>query len=163
MSEYKHGEEIGKDWVLRNDVPPFPETVQQLAAYFDGKLTEFSLPLAIRGTDFQKRVWDELREIPYGATISYGELAQRIGNPNASRAVGLANGHNPISIIVPCHRVIGANGKLTGYGGGLQRKAALLSFEASVLVSGPRPLAPMGGDGGGERGTGAVQVELDFG
>ena len=91
---------------------------------------EFDLPLAAAGTDFQRQVWSELRRIPYGTTISYGELARRIGNPQASRAVGLANGRNPISIIVPCHRVIGATGTLTGYGGGLERKRWLLDHEA---------------------------------
>src|SRR4029077_11795982 len=94
------------------------------------------LPLAARGTPFQQRVWQELKQIPYGITLSYGELARRIGQPDGSRAVGLANGRNPLSIIVPCHRVIGANGKLTGYGGGLPRKAALLDFEFSVRLNG---------------------------
>ena len=89
------------------------------------------MPLAPEGTTFQQQVWKELRRIPYGATLSYGELAKRIGNPNASRAVGLANGRNPISIIVPCHRVIGASGKLVGYGGGLSRKEILLALEGS--------------------------------
>jgi len=114
------------------------EAKRQLTAYFEGNLSDFDLPLSMQGTPFQQRVWDELTRIPYGTTISYGELARRIGNANASRAVGLANGRNPISIIVPCHRVIGANGTLTGYGGGLPRKAALLYFEASVLTNGPR-------------------------
>jgi methylated-DNA-[protein]-cysteine S-methyltransferase len=90
----------------------------------------------MHGTEFQRRVWDELLQIPFGSTISYGELARRLGDPRASRAVGTANGRNPISIIVPCHRVIGANGKLTGYGGGLWRKDALLTFEAMVLAGG---------------------------
>ncbi len=149
MAQYRYGEEVGEAWSPEDDALPFRETVRQLAAYFEGTLTEFSLPLAMRGTPFQQRVWKELQAIPYGTTISYGELARRIGNPNASRAVGLANGHNPISLIVPCHRVIGANGKLTGYGGGLPRKAALLAFESSVLVNGPRRFAPMAERGGG--------------
>lgn len=113
----------------RDDSGPFPEAVRQLTAYFAGEATDFDLPLRLEGTPFQQRVWDELRRIPYGETISYGELAARIGSPSASRAVGLANGKNPISIIVPCHRVIGANGSLTGYGGGLDRKRQLLAFE----------------------------------
>ena len=109
----------------------------QLAAYFDGKLREFDINLAPEGTPFQLRVWRALLDIPYGQTISYGELARTIGNPAASRAVGLANGSNPISIIVPCHRVIGASGKLTGYGGGLERKSWLLALERQQL-----PLLP---------------------
>ena len=103
--------------------------VEQLAEYFAGVRTDFDLPLAPSGTDFQLRVWQALREIPYARTATYGELAARVGNVNASRAVGLANGRNPISIVVPCHRVIGANGKLVGYGGGLERKRLLLDLE----------------------------------
>lgn len=109
----------------------FSEACDQLAAYFAGELREFSLPLAPEGTAFQLRVWLELRAIPFGQTISYGELARRIGDPNASRAVGAANGKNPISIIVPCHRVIGANGALTGFGGGIETKRSLLELESS--------------------------------
>jgi methylated-DNA-[protein]-cysteine S-methyltransferase len=133
-----HGPAIDPGWVRRDDAAPFAETKRQLAAYFEGRLTEFDLPLAMAGTPFQKRVWDELQRIAYGDTISYGELARRIGQPSASRAVGLANGRNPIGIIVPCHRVIGTNGKLTGYGGGLPRKEALLALEASVRAAGSR-------------------------
>ena len=110
------------------------EPVRQLRVYFAGKLEEFDLPLAPEGTPFQQKVWRELCEIPYGETISYGELARRIGNPNASRAVGLANGSNPIPIIIPCHRVIGSNGKLTGYGGGLPIKEKLLALEKRQLT-----------------------------
>ena len=143
MSEYKHGEQVREDWIADDTAAPFREAKRQLAAYFAGTLTEFDLPLVMSGSDFQKQVWEELRAIPFGTTISYGELARRIGNSNASRAVGLANGRNPISIIVPCHRVIGANGKLTGYGGGLPRKAALLAFEAAVLSGGPRSFPPI--------------------
>ena len=116
---------------------PFPEAKQQLAAYFAGERRGFDLPLSPIGTEFQKRVWDELLNIPYGATISYGELARRIGDPKASRAVGLANGRNPISVIIPCHRVIGASGKLTGYGGGLSRKETLLALEGQARLFGP--------------------------
>jgi methylated-DNA-[protein]-cysteine S-methyltransferase len=107
------------------------ETIRQLDAYFARKLRNFDLPLGPQGTEFQERVWKELGNIGYGATMSYGELATRIGNPAASRAVGLANGRNPIPIIIPCHRVIGANGKLTGYGGGLPIKEHLLGLEAA--------------------------------
>ncbi|MEU5086486.1 methylated-DNA--[protein]-cysteine S-methyltransferase [Streptomyces sp. NPDC021356] len=107
----------------------FGETADQLAAYFAGRLKEFTLPLRLAGTPFQRRVWEQLRAIPYGETRTYGELAHALGSPQASRAVGLANGKNPVGIIVPCHRVIGANGSLTGYGGGLARKRRLLDFE----------------------------------
>ncbi|MFB7600967.1 methylated-DNA--[protein]-cysteine S-methyltransferase [Streptomyces sp. NPDC056160] len=107
----------------------FAEAADQLAAYFAGRLKEFTLPLRLAGTPFQRRVWDQLRAIPYGETRTYGELAHALGSPQASRAVGLANGKNPVGIIVPCHRVIGANGSLTGYGGGLARKRRLLDFE----------------------------------
>jgi methylated-DNA-[protein]-cysteine S-methyltransferase len=119
------------DW--RKDAKPFRETVRQLRAYFAGELEAFTLTLAPEGTPFQREVWRRLCEIPYGQTISYGELARRIGNPKASRAVGLANGSNPIPIVIPCHRVIGSNGKLTGYGGGLPIKEKLLALERRQL------------------------------
>ena len=109
------------------------KTVSQLRSYFAGEREEFDLPLAPEGTPFQQEVWRRLCEIPYGETISYGELARRIGNPQASRAVGLANGSNPIPIVIPCHRVIGSNGKLTGYGGGLPIKEKLLALERKQL------------------------------
>ncbi len=120
------------DW--REDARPLTEVIRQLRAYFAGKLEAFDLPLAPEGTDFQQKVWRRLCDIPFGETISYGQLAQRIGNPNASRAVGLANGSNPIPIIIPCHRVIGSNGKLTGYGGGLPIKEKLLALERRQLT-----------------------------
>jgi methylated-DNA-[protein]-cysteine S-methyltransferase len=110
------------------------EAIRQLRAYFAGELETFDIPLAPAGTPFQLTVWKHLCDIPYGETISYGELARRVGNPNASRAVGLANGSNPIAIVVPCHRVIGSNGKLTGYGGGLPIKEKLLALERRQLV-----------------------------
>ena len=113
----------------REDTAAFPDVVAQLAAYFAGKRTGFEVALRPAGTSFQQRVWDALSEIPYGETRSYGEIARRIGQPGAARAVGLANGRNPIAVIVPCHRVIGANGALTGYAGGLQAKRALLDLE----------------------------------
>lgn len=115
------------------DDTAFPAVVEQLDAYFAGTLTAFDLPLAPTGTPFQQTVWAALREIPYGETVSYGELADRIGRPAAARAVGLANGRNPIGIIVPCHRVIGSTGDLTGYGGGLERKRYLLAHERGQL------------------------------
>ena len=112
----------------------FAEAEEQLQAYFSGDLKEFSLELHLQGTPFQRTVWDQLRKIPYGETRSYGELAAALGNPSASRAVGLANGKNPIGIIVPCHRVVGADGSLTGYGGGLDRKRRLLDFERGTAL-----------------------------
>lgn len=108
---------------------PISEAVRQLREYFAGQRTEFDLPVEPQGTAFQRAVWRRLQEIPYGETISYGQLAKRIGNPKASRAVGAANGANPIPIVIPCHRVIGANGTLTGFGGGLPIKEALLALE----------------------------------
>ena len=107
------------------------EPERQLNAYFAGELEHFDLTLRPQGTPFQLRVWQLLQDIPFGETISYGELARRCGNPAASRAVGSANGSNPIPIIIPCHRVIGSNGKLTGFGGGLETKRWLLDFEGS--------------------------------
>jgi methylated-DNA-[protein]-cysteine S-methyltransferase len=115
-----------------DDDPVLVTAAEQLKAYFAGELTSFDLPLSMDGTGFQQTVWASLQEIPYGQTISYGELARRIGQPTASRAVGLANGRNPVSIVVPCHRVVGSNGSLTGYGGGLDRKRYLLSLEQRV-------------------------------
>jgi methylated-DNA-[protein]-cysteine S-methyltransferase len=112
-----------------SDPTPFTEVIRQLEEYFAGQRTAFDLPMNLVGTPFQRTVWSALREIPYGETWSYGQLAERIGRPGAARAVGLANGRNPIGIIVPCHRVVGATGDLTGYGGGLQRKQHLLDFE----------------------------------
>lgn len=116
------------------DPRPFGEAIRQLDAYFAGELTEFDLPLNLIGTPFQLRVWEGLLRIPYGETRTYGELAEELGNPGASRAVGLANGKNPVSIIVPCHRVVGASGNLTGYGGGLDRKQRLLAFESGTAA-----------------------------
>jgi methylated-DNA-[protein]-cysteine S-methyltransferase len=113
----------------RGDDKLLDKTRRELDAYFAGKLRVFSVALAPQGTPFQKKVWDALLTIPYGKTRSYGQQAAAIGQPHASRAVGLANGRNPISIIVPCHRVIGANGSLTGYGGGMERKRLLLDLE----------------------------------
>ncbi|WP_326953218.1 MULTISPECIES: methylated-DNA--[protein]-cysteine S-methyltransferase [unclassified Amycolatopsis] len=107
----------------------FVRAETELKEYFAGQRHEFEVPLTFVGTPFQQRVWAALRDIPYGSTTSYGELADRLGQPTASRAVGLANGKNPVSIIVPCHRVVGASGSLTGYGGGLERKRYLLDFE----------------------------------
>jgi len=118
----------------REDRKPFAEATRQLRAYFAGERHDFDFAYRPSGTPFQLRVWRELVKIPYGETTSYGELARRIGNPNASRAVGLANGSNPIPIVIPCHRVIGSNGKLTGYGGGLDIKEKLLELEGVQLA-----------------------------
>jgi methylated-DNA-[protein]-cysteine S-methyltransferase len=114
-----------------NNQPTLVKSKQQLSDYFDKKRTHFNLPLAPQGTTFQLQVWEELKKIPYGETINYGEQAARLGDKNKARAVGLANGKNPLSIIVPCHRVIGKNGSLTGFGGGLDNKAFLLELEKS--------------------------------
>ncbi|GAA3819542.1 methylated-DNA--[protein]-cysteine S-methyltransferase [Streptomyces phyllanthi] len=116
------------------DDTPFAEATEQLRAYFAGELMEFTLPLHLTGTPFQRSVWEQLRRIPYGETRSYGQLADALGNPKASRAVGLANGRNPIGVIVPCHRVVGTDGNLTGYGGGLDRKRRLLDFERGTAL-----------------------------
>lgn len=114
---------------IAEDPQAYPAVVEQLEAYFAGALTTFDVPVRLEGSPFQREVWAELRRIPYGETISYGELAARVGRPGAARAVGLANGRNPVAIIVPCHRVIGSNGALVGYGGGLPAKQALLDLE----------------------------------
>lgn len=117
----------------------FTEAVDQLAAYFAGELTDFDFEFELCGSDFQRRVWRALLTIPYGETRSYGEIAGQIGASGSARAVGLANGHNPIAIIVPCHRVIGANGRLTGYGGGLDRKRTLLELERQRVAVNANP------------------------
>ncbi len=129
--EGKGAVEPEADWVRDDDA--LRDVVRQLQAYFNGELREFDIPLQMDGTTFQRGVWRALQDIPYGETISYGELARRIGNPKGSRAVGLANGANPIPIVVPCHRVIGANGSLTGFGGGLRTKEMLLGLEKGQL------------------------------
>jgi methylated-DNA-[protein]-cysteine S-methyltransferase len=115
------------------DADAFADARAQLDAYFAGERSEFDLPLAPETTPFQGRVLSELRKVPYGTTVSYGELARRVGNPRASRAVGMANGRNPIPIVIPCHRVIGANGDLTGFGGGLDTKRRLLALEGRFV------------------------------
>ena len=119
--------EIPDDWQC--DEPFFKQVLLQLGEYFAGRRQQFDLPIAPQGTIFQQSVWEELRKIPFGQTASYGEIAERIGNPKACRAVGLANAKNPLPIIVPCHRVIGKNGALTGFGGGLELKQQLLDLE----------------------------------
>ncbi|MGZ4704497.1 MAG: methylated-DNA--[protein]-cysteine S-methyltransferase [Acidimicrobiales bacterium] len=134
MTPHTDGHAVADGWVRDDADPVLAEARRQLDAYFAGEGHDFDLPLAPAGTPFQVLVWHQLTRIPYGRTISYGELARRIANPSASRAVGLANGRNPIAVIVPCHRVIGADGSLTGFGGGLDRKRALLALEQGVLT-----------------------------
>jgi len=130
MSDNDGGPQPGPGWMRGGKL--LESACEQLDAYFSGASYEFDIPLAADGTDFQKRVWRQLQRIPFGETISYGEQARRIGQPKASRAVGRANGQNPIAIVVPCHRVIGADGTLTGFGGGIDRKKWLLDHEASA-------------------------------
>jgi methylated-DNA-[protein]-cysteine S-methyltransferase len=130
FADESHCPTIGSEWIKDARVTPFLETIDQLNHYFKGSLHKFRLSLITNGTIFQKSVWQSLSGIPYGETISYTQLAVQMGRPQSVRAVGQANGRNPISIIIPCHRVIGADGSLTGYGGGLHRKRALLEFEA---------------------------------
>ena len=120
--------ERSPDW--SHDPAPFRDAESQLEAYFAGELTDFDLPLAPRGTSFQLKVWSALTEIPYGTTTTYGAIAAAVGRPDAVRAIGACNGQNPIAVIVPCHRVVGADGTLVGYGGGLERKRTLLELEA---------------------------------
>jgi len=126
----EHSGWLGPEASWRQSESPFVAVREQLAEYFDGDRQHFDAPLKLAGTPFQQRVWRELVRIPFGTTITYAQLAQRIGRPTASRAVGHANSRNPISIIVPCHRVIGADAALTGYAGGIERKRWLLDFEA---------------------------------
>lgn len=133
--------ELAGDHTVTFDPARCETVAQQLGEYFAGERRSFDLPLAPAGTEFQRAVWDALTAIPYGCTVGYGELARALGRPEASRAVGRANGANPIPVIVPCHRVIGAQGDLTGYGGGLERKRFLLRLEGAL----PEPLAFMEG------------------
>lgn len=124
----------GPGWV--EDSRPFTRAIAELDDYFAGQLQEFTMPLRLDGTAFQRKVWKALRGIPYGETVSYAEIARRVGQPTACRAVGTANGRNPVAIVVPCHRVIAADGTLGGYGGGLDRKRFLLALETRGLADG---------------------------
>jgi methylated-DNA-[protein]-cysteine S-methyltransferase len=132
MQEGRTAIAVRPEWEAADE--PFAELRAQLDDYFSGRRTDFEVPLTLGGSPFQRRVWRALQDIPYGETITYGEQARRVGVPSAPRAVGAANGRNPICVIVPCHRVIGADGSLTGYGGGVERKRALLELEAGVLT-----------------------------
>lgn len=130
FTEHRHAPtDVGPAVTADGAAPVLLRTATQLAEYFAGTRTTFDIPVAARGTDFQRRVWQLLEQIPFGQTRSYGQLAAELGQPGASRAVGLANGRNPVSIVVPCHRVIGASGAVTGYGGGVERKQVLLDLE----------------------------------
>jgi methylated-DNA-[protein]-cysteine S-methyltransferase len=131
MQEGRTGIKVRACW--QEAEQPFIAASTQLAEYFEGRRSSFDVPLAMIGSAFERRVWSALQEIPYGESTSYGELARRIDEPGAARAVGVANARNPIAVIVPCHRVIGADGSLTGYGGGLVRKRFLLDLEAGAL------------------------------
>ena len=131
MQHGRHPIAIDPRWHRRDE--PFENVRRQLDEYFDGTRRAFEVPLRMEGNSFEIRVWRALREIPYGETVSYGQIAGEIRQPGAARAVGLANGRNPVAVIVPCHRVIGADGSLTGYGGGLARKQLLLDLEAGLI------------------------------
>jgi methylated-DNA-[protein]-cysteine S-methyltransferase len=135
MQGGRHPLRVDLTWT--RDDRAFTDVARQLEEYFTGARHTFDVPLSLAGNPFEQRVWAELLAIPYGETASYGEIARRVGNPGAARAVGLANGRNPVAVIVPCHRVIGADRTLTGYGGGLERKRLLLDLESGVL-----PLTP---------------------
>lgn len=130
MSNQKRTVKVQPDWVQSDR--HFRTLARQLEDYFRGKRRTFDIPIRPQGTDFQMAVWQQLSKIPYGATATYGDIAKRIDNPKAVRAVGLANGRNPLPIVIPCHRVIGSNGQLTGFGGGLKNKALLLKIEQSL-------------------------------
>ena len=132
MQEGRTAIAVDRDWEPADE--PFADLRTQLTEYFDGARTAFDVPLALTGSAFQRRVWRALQDIPYGETASYGAIAGRLGVPSAARAVGVANRQNPVCVIVPCHRVIGADGSLTGYGGGLARKRLLLELESGVLA-----------------------------
>ena len=128
----RHAPAMSRDWREDPSHAPLAECARQLADYFDGKRQCFDLPLAPGGTDFQQRVWREIRRIPYGEKLTYAELAARAGAPGAARAAGAATGRNPLTIVVPCHRVVGTDGSLTGYAGGLERKTRLLAIEGAL-------------------------------
>jgi methylated-DNA-[protein]-cysteine S-methyltransferase len=145
MQEGRTGAAVRPEWTRAE--ASFRAVREQLDEYFEGTRTSFDLPLEPEGTPFQRRVWRALLEIPYGETISYGALARRIGRPESARAVGAANGRNPISLIVPCHRVLGGDGGLTGYGGGIERKRFLLDLEADHRASLPKTYTLIGADG----------------
>ncbi len=139
MQDGRKPTRIASQW--QRSAAPFTDIEAQLGEYFAAERVTFDIPLTMKGTEFERSVWQALQEIPYGETVSYGEIARRVGQPSAARAVGLANGRNPIAVVVPCHRVIGANGTLTGYGGGLERKRLLLELEARTGLLATHALA----------------------
>jgi methylated-DNA-[protein]-cysteine S-methyltransferase len=132
FADQNKGAQIDPAWKLDPDL--HCDAIDQLRGYFAGTLRKFDLPLVLRGTEFQKRVWNELAAIPFGETTTYGEIASRLGKPTASRAVGAANGQNRIAIVLPCHRVIGRDGSLTGFAGGIDKKSGLLEFENKIVA-----------------------------
>ena len=133
FEDAKYAPRVAGDWRHAPDAPLFAECERQVAEYFAGVRRRFDLPIAFHGTDFQKRVWAEIARIPYGRTITYWQLAQRAGAAGSARAAGAATGRNPVAIVVPCHRVVGSDGALTGYAGGLARKTRLLEIEGVLL------------------------------
>ena len=137
----RHQPPIGDDWVDRDDAPLLRRAASQIAEFFSGARAHFDLPLAPSGTAFQRSVWDAIAKVPRGQTISYAELAERAGSPGSARAAGTATGRNPLSIVIPCHRIVGSDGALTGYAGGLDRKRALLALERAVQMPGPSGIA----------------------
>jgi methylated-DNA-[protein]-cysteine S-methyltransferase len=130
FADSPHAPKIGPGWIEREEAPIFAQTREQLEEYASGERVQFDLPIAPAGTPFQLRVWQEISAIPFGKTVTYGEIARRIGSPDGVRAVGTAAGRNPLCWIIPCHRVVGRDGSPTGYAGGLRRKEALLAFES---------------------------------
>jgi O-6-methylguanine DNA methyltransferase len=143
FADSPHAPKIGPGWIEREDAPIFAQARQQLEEYASGEREKFNLPIGLAGTPFQLRVWREISLIPYGQTLTYGEIARRIGAPRSVRAVGTAAGRNPLCWIVPCHRVVGRDGSLTGYAGGLRRKEAFLAFESGRAATlGFQPAVP---------------------
>lgn len=135
FADAKYAPAIGADWIEDPAGQPLRDCAAQVAEYFAGERGRFDLPLAPRGTPFQLRVWREIARVPFGETLSYAELAERAGSPGSARAAGAATGRNPLALVVPCHRIVGANGALTGYAGGLRRKERLLVLEGAIEVS----------------------------
>ena len=135
FEDAKYAPAIGTEWAEDPCAPPLRECIAQIAEYFAGERGRFDLPLAPRGTPFQQRIWREIAQVPYGETITYAQLASRAGSPGSARAAGAATGRNPLAIVVPCHRVVGASGSLTGYAGGLHRKERLLCLEGVLEES----------------------------
>jgi len=131
----RHAPKVERDWVEDPGTAPLDECARQIRDYLDGTRKRFDLPLAPEGSEFQRRVWIEIARIPYGKTISYAELAERAGAPGSARAAGAATGRNPLAMVVPCHRVVGSDGSLTGYAGGIERKARLLEIEGALKGS----------------------------